>query len=279
MQISTASAFSLAFNGAAPALRLQHAAAAVTMETKADLEALAIKLNPTIGYWDPLKLADQTFWGQSNEATIGFLRQAELKHGRVAMAGFVGYCVHATGFTWPWPMSSSVFGQLTPPGQLATEGSRLVPNPSWFPVVNGGKWPELVDGDVPALWDALSDSAKLQIFAFIFLMEIWGETDPDGTNAHYMKGGRPGVFPSFDKMPHPVPLNLFDPFKLTAKMSPEKKEKSLLAEINNGRLAMIGLMAFVTEAKVPGAVPALTGIIKSSDASSIAMQPFTHPIF
>ena len=35
-------------------------------------------------------------------------------------------------------------------------------------------------------------------------------------------------------MPHPVPLDLFDPFGLQSKMSPEKKEKSLLAEINNG---------------------------------------------
>jgi hypothetical protein len=52
---------------------------------------------------------------------------------------------------------------------------------------------------------------------------------------HYMKGGKPGVYPSLKTvMPHPVPLDLFDPFGLQSKMSPEKKEKALLAEINNG---------------------------------------------
>ena len=96
-------------------------------------------------------------------------------------------------------------------------------------------------------------------------LEICGESNyilEQSGQKHYMKGGKPGFYPSIKTvMPHPVPLDLFDPFGLQGKMSPEKKEKSLLAEINNGRLAMIGIMAFVSEAKVPGAVPALGGLI------------------
>ena len=69
-------------------------------------------------------------------------------------------------------------------------------------------------------------------------LEICGESNyilEQSGQKHYMKGGKPGFYPSIKTvMPHPVPLDLFDPFGLQGKMSPEKKETSLLAEINNG---------------------------------------------
>jgi hypothetical protein len=49
-----------------------------------------------------------------------------------------------------------------------------------------------------------------------------------------VRGGKPGFYPSFKMIPHPVPLNLFDPFGFTKKLTPEQKEKKLLAEVNNG---------------------------------------------
>merc|ERR1712216_1063723 len=100
---------------------------------------------------------------------------------------------------------------------------------------------------------------KVQILLFIGFLEICGEStyilEQSGMK-HYMKGGKPGYYPTLkDKFPHPVPFNLFDPFGLQSKMSPEKKEKGLLAEINNGRLAQIGIIGLISASKgliVPG---------------------------
>jgi len=222
----------------------------VMSETKADLEALAKELNPVVPFWDPLGLADQTFWatepwgalGSTNEATIGWLRHAEIKHGRVAMAAFVGYLAGANGIQFPWPQTLK------------------------------GDMPPFAGGSPEAQWDAIPLAAKWQIISVIAFLELWGECALD---THYMKGGKPGVYPPLVnngnmQIPHPVPLNLFDPFNLSKNASPEKKAKGLIAEINNGRLAQIGIMAFLAEAKVPGSVPLLAGCVKPYDGDSMA---------
>jgi len=223
-----------------------------------DLKSLAKGLNPIIGYYDPLNLAELNFWGQGDDATIGFLRHAEIKHGRVAMAAFVGYIVHENGIHWPWPLATSL------PDYSSFEGL-----------------------SAPAVWDAIPLAAKLQIVGVIGILEAWSETkfvlESEG-QAHYMKGGKPGYYPTFDLgepapgktlgwgIPHPCPFNLYDPFNLNKNRSDEAKANGLLVEINNGRLAMLGIMGFVSEAKVPGSVPALTGLIKSY--SGEVMAPF-----
>ena len=48
-------------------------------ETQADLKVLAKNLNPVVKFYDPLHLSELEFWEQSEEASIGFLRHAEIK--------------------------------------------------------------------------------------------------------------------------------------------------------------------------------------------------------
>merc|ERR1719171_503395 len=75
---------------------------------------------------------------------------------------------------------------------------------------------------------------------------------------HYMKGGKPGFYPSLKTagVPHPVPLDLFNPFGFSNKGATEEQlARRRAVEINNGRAAMIGIMGFVAASKgliVPG---------------------------
>ena len=125
------------------------------------------------------------------------------------MAGFIGYCVHAQGIQFP----------IHIPGDYSTKS--------------------------PAeLWDQMPEAGKWQIILFVGALEFWGELkgslDADGAK-HYMRGGKPGYYPSFKNSPLPL-LSLWDPFQVTRGLSEEKKANKLKMEVNNGRWAMIGLM-------------------------------------
>merc|ERR1712216_780301 len=157
----------------------------------------------------------------------------------------------------------------------------------------GGPLPGGLNADLPSItfsdisaaggpsdqWDALPSSAKLQIIGAVGFLEMCGEAsvflEADGQQ-HYVRGGKPGYYPTLkDKFPHPIP------FSLTSKMTPEKKEKSLLAEINNGRLAMLGIMGLISASKgliVPGLdslnIPKYAGEVMAPFSASDSALPY-----
>merc|ERR1719298_37642 len=131
-----------------------------------------------------MNLVDYDQFSAGQEASIGFLRHAEIKHGRVAMAAFVGFIVQSNGIYFPWNLQ----GDLTHAAISAAGGPG-------------------------AQWDALPTSAKLQILGAVGFLEMWGESsvalEMDGQQ-HYVRGGKPGYYPSLKgRIPHPVPLNLW----------------------------------------------------------------------
>ena len=92
-----------------------------------------------MGFYDPLGFA-KSGMGEagtlaSEEAVIGFLRQAEIKHGRVAMAAFVGFIVQSNGIHFPWDLTTSGISHA----DIAAAGGPA------------------------AQWDALPTASKLQV--------------------------------------------------------------------------------------------------------------------
>ena len=57
-------------------------------------------------------------------------------------------------------------------------------------------------------------------------------------------------------------LNYYDPFGWHKNRSEEAKANGLVKEINNGRLAMLGIFGFLCEQTIPGSVPGLSGIVQ-----------------
>ena len=208
------------------------------------------------GIWDPLGFTKINLFDFGEEGSVGWLRHAEIKHGRVAMFGFVGYIVHANHIVFPWaitggPLSEKAGGAVTMFSDISAAGS---------PVDQ---------------WQAVPTAGKVQILLTIALLEYVGETTSKG-KPHYTKGGLPGYVPpikEFPGVPHPIPFNLYDPFELFSGADEATKARGRNVEINNGRAAMLGIFGFLAEAKIPGSVPVLTKIGIPAYAGNI-MAPF-----
>jgi Chlorophyll A-B binding protein len=186
------------------------------------------------------------------------------------MAAFVGYVVQSN-FVFPWPLTTA--GIMHPSTDLSP----------------------------PEQWDALPFESKLQIILFIGFLEFYSELQPSPDSksflTHYTKpSGIPGKFvskniyyglvdyerlsdlcltcvvfshfpqPTFEDVPHPIPLkSLYDPLNLSKNKSAEAKAKGLKAEINNGRLAQLGIFGSLCEQTIPGSAPLGIVIQRTSD--------------
>jgi hypothetical protein len=170
------------------------------------------------GLWDPLGFNKIT-----NDATMNWFRHAELKHGRVCMAAFVGWLVQVSGghFQGYFDMDhQSSFAALSKLGAFDA-------------------------------WYGIPEKGRLQIIFLIGCVE-WCTEFGNG-NGHYTKAGNPGdlTFVKVAGVKYP-----------TLKVPAEKQAQYELAELKHGRLAMIGMASIFSAMAIPGSVPFLsaTGI-------------------
>mmetsp|Transcript_11429 Transcript_11429/g.28885 ORF Transcript_11429/g.28885 Transcript_11429/m.28885 type:complete len:216 (-) Transcript_11429:1378-2025(-) len=161
--------------------------------------------------WDPLGLSEL-----GSDATISWFRHAEVKHGRVAMAAFVG-----------WTMVAGAGARF--PGELS----------------HGVEFASLPSKGLEA-WDAVPGWGKVQMLLFAGLIEFHDELFYSKRGTHYMSGGVPGK--------NMVP-GLYDPFNLSANKSEEDLARGRSVEIKNGRLAMIGIAGIYFANVIDGSVP------------------------
>jgi hypothetical protein len=82
-----------------------------------------------------------------------------------------------------------------------------------------------------------------------------------------------GKVQSFRDSVHPV-LELYDPFDTNKNMAANVKERRLVAQVNNGRLAMLGIFEFICANKIPDSVPLLDQLGAAQGYAGEPMTPF-----
>lgn len=160
--------------------------------------------------WDPLGLSEL-----GSDETIAWFRHSEIKHGRIAMAAFVGWWAVGAGLRLP--------GELTHGVDFASIPSKGLD-----------------------AWEAVPGWGKAQMLLFAGLIEFHDELFHTRRGMHYLRGGTPGK--------NMVP-GLYDPLGFSKNKSEEQLARGRDVEIKNGRLAMIGVAALWAQASIPGSVP------------------------
>ena len=91
-------------------------------------------------------------------------------------------------------------------------------------------------------WANVPDAGKLQMLLAIGAIETASEFQ----KPHYMSGGRLGSIPG------PFGLRLWDPIGSMSSMDEDTKATKRQMELNNGRLAMIGVASFISASYIDG---------------------------
>ncbi|KAL3914013.1 MAG: hypothetical protein SGPRY_007777 [Prymnesium sp.] len=152
-----------------------------------NMEGIALESGGKL--FDPLGLA-----AQGSDKTVAWYRHSELKHGRVAMAAFVGWLVASNGLHFPGMLSTSA-------GLSFEDLSKMAPLDQW--------------SAIPLL-------GKLQILLAIGILEHNSEWK---IKPHYMAGGTPGNIKG---------IPLWDPMGTTKSLSDETLKTKRLSELKNG---------------------------------------------
>ena len=194
------------------------AAPASSSALRADASGMDGIQAPT-GFFDPLGLSKDV-----SDETLNWYRAAEIKHGRVAMAAFLGCAVNGLGLEFP--------------GAVALAGDS-------FKAAGSTKLPL-------ETWDAIPAAGRLQLIMAVGGIEFVFESQ----KPHYLRGGKPG-FVRLTPGVAPWHASGYDPM---GKYSAEDRQKKRNMEIANGRLAMLGMAAFVAAEKIPGSVPILANL-------------------
>ena len=118
--------------------------------TKPYLETIyGVSKNPVFGGkpWDPMGLATI-----GTDGTLDFFRAAEVKHGRIAMAAFLGFAHHKAGIVFPGLLS----------------------------VKEGISFADLGAVDPVSAWSMVPYEGVLQIFGFMSVIEWYAMTHKEG---------------------------------------------------------------------------------------------------
>ena len=173
---------------------------------------------------------------------IGWFRHAEIKHGRVAMFAFVGYCVQANGIHFPWNLQGPI-------GPL----NAGIPTISYADILGGGRPVRPVGCAADGCQAA--DPLLRRPARVLERVEVCARRGGRDALRARRQARRLPLVQEVGPHPHPVPLDYFNPIGTVDKMSAEEKATKLRAELNNSRFAMIGIIGLISASKgliVPG---------------------------